>query len=106
MRGFGSRKHRVRADSDGGGERKREERACNRRETEIGAHDGMDGDGSERESIANKRKQRVIDFCRGFARRYPLYPRLCRPAGDIPGDDVGRRDAIHRLAVAIPQGRR
>jgi len=24
----------------------------------------------------------VIDFCRGFARRYPLYPRLCGPAGD------------------------
>ena len=22
-------------------------------------------------------RQRVIDFCRGFARRYPLYPRLC-----------------------------
>lgn len=63
-------------------ERKSENEPCNRRETEIEARGGwMDGR-SEGESIANKRKQRVIDFCRGFARRYPLYPRLCGPAGD------------------------
>lgn len=54
------------------------------------------------------RKQRVIDFCRGFARRYPLYPRLCGPVcRGTPGWFARRRRASRRrppIGGSRPQG--
>lgn len=54
------------------------------------------------------RKQRVIDFCRGFARRYPLYPRLCGPVqGGLVRAVKRRRRASRRrppIGGSRPQG--
>lgn len=55
------------------------------------------------------RKHRVIDFCRGFGRRYPFY-RVYTISAIVRtrrhGGGGGRRDAAHRLAVTVPRGRR
>jgi len=37
----------------------------------------------------DKRKQRVIDFCRGFARRYIRYIRDCADPQGTPGGSGG-----------------
>lgn len=50
----------------------------------------------------------MIDFCRGFARRYPLYPRLCGPVcRGTPGWFARRRRASRRrppIGGSRPQG--
>lgn len=56
-------------------------------------------EGRRGERGENRRKQRVIDFCRGFASRYPLYPRLCGPAGGLP---TGSRGEATTAGVATP----